>query len=159
MGAYIRRHQNNLIYGGMAVILFTVWFIAKCIVIEFIHPVKLPPGIDLDPEVERIIIYVIAVILMVMDLLVRVYIGRSAIAEGRGKLKKKPTYIVVCALFLLINSIAYYCYFKMAGRDILEDIPDIIIDMTAHLVLIQIIVSAVKLRLCSNQQKKSTESR
>lgn len=155
--AKIRKQQSILICSGIAVILFGVWSIARIVLLRFIDKTHYVSyfGLDTIPDIPDIsdaqfanLFMIFLVILLFIDLIIRTYIGLSAIREGQGKYKKHVTYIVVAAICALIsissdipNAILYF-----KGESTLELCLSAVIDISIHIATIEIVISAIRLR-------------
>ena len=147
--AKIRKQQSKLICSGLAVILFGVWSIVRTFLLRFIDTEHF---IDFFDEYDMILdrfplsfLFTIVVILMIIDLLFRIYIGASAINEGMGRAEKKIAYIIVAVIYMIlsvssdITSIGSY----FSGESDMEVLLAAVIDMSIHLATLEIIISAI----------------
>ncbi len=103
----IRRNQELLYYSGQAWIILGIWSSIKLVVFAYLNPSSLL-GDDIDYEeisewLAKAIMFTILVTICALDMLVRLYIGLSAMQEGRGK-EKRITYIIVNFIYLLVNA-------------------------------------------------------
>ena len=104
----LRKQQSLLVDAGTGVILFGVWGVAKVnlylglspIFLEAIH--LMAQEVDFSEKMFVAIIWFIAAMWMAMEMGVRLYVGLSAIAEGKGK-KKGYLYLLVAASMLMIT--------------------------------------------------------
>ena len=92
----IRRLQDNLTIVGSGIILFGVWTAVKVIGSVFmlknetITALKEMPNLteDIPDDIIFYVLIVMSVIFFLIDILLRSYIGLSAIREGRGSRKR-----------------------------------------------------------------------
>lgn len=92
----LRKDRNTLVVVGAGVIAFGVWSVIKAVMYAAVNIETLlvtRSGERLSPAAFWIALAVIVAI----ELALRVYVGRSAIAEGRG-VKKGALYIVLAIL-------------------------------------------------------------
>lgn len=160
--AKIRKQQSILISSGTAVILFGVWSIVRIVLLRFIDTThyisyfeldNIPDILDISAAQYANIFMVFLVILLFIDLIIRTYIGFSAIKEGQGKYKKHITYIVVagiCAFMSICSDISSVISF-IKGDVTFEWFLSVIIDISIHIATIEIVISAIKLRIYNNK--------
>lgn len=144
MDKEIRRLENNLITLGTGVIAFGVWTFLKFVIYLIF-------GNELDDQVTgiaKVVTIIILLILGALDMLLRLYIGASARSQGRGK-KKSGFYIVITALMILVLTltigIEVYSTLRLEGG-LIDDVITLIIDVTSLVILVDLMVSAVRLR-------------
>lgn len=149
--AQIRRLQDTLGIAGSAVIAFGVWSLAKIgMFLSFADQDMLSLLLGLDKELLTIATYVSLVVIALIDVGVRIYVGMSARAEARGK-KKSSFYLVVAAIIALMNAsslvaIAFGSSFTLSP---LSMIVPIVIETTAIAALVLVIRSSLLLRRAS----------
>lgn len=149
--AQIRRLQDTLTIAGSAVIAFSIWSLAKIgMFLTFANEDMLSWLLGLDKESLTIAVYVSLVVVALVDVSVRAYVGRSARAEGRGE-KQGFFYLVVAAIVALANAsslvaIALSASFALSP---LSMIIPIAIEATATAALVLVVRSSVRLRRMS----------
>ena len=149
--AQIRRLQDTLTIAGSAVVAFGVWSLAKIgMFLSFADKDMLSSLLGLDKESLTIATYVSLVIIALIDVGVRVYVGTSARAEAHGK-KKSSLYLVVAAVIAIMNTsslgaIAMGSSFTLSP---LSMIVPIAIEATAIAALVLVIRSSLLLRRAS----------
>jgi hypothetical protein len=146
MDAKIRQYQHNLIYSGAATILFGVWGIVKACMILFLNEssydlVESAQGLPI--EVMYIIFGIVFFFLFGIAMLFRLYIGISAIQEGRGR-KKRRIYVFITFLYLLVIAVmnGYMVYLDRT----LNDCITIFLDVTCNICMVVIVYSSWSLR-------------
>ncbi len=146
MDAKIRQYQHNLIYSGAATILFGVWGIVKACMILFLNEssydlVESVQGLPI--EVMYIIFGIVFFFLFGIAMLFRLYIGISAIQEGRGR-KKRRIYVIITFLYLLVIAVmnGYMVYLDRT----LNDCITIFLDVTCNICMVVIVYSSWSLR-------------
>ena len=157
--ARIRKQQSILMCSGLAVILFGVWSIIRIVLLRFAdknHFIHLldPTGIVQEHNLLNVVLVGILIILSI-DLIIRTYIGISAMQEGLGKMKKRITYIVVAAICL---AIALYTDITSTALPMNDDFSfefflSTVIDISAHIATFEIIVASIKLRKLMKEQQ------
>lgn len=170
----LRRCENILIITGAAVVVFSLWSITKAAFYLFLNSVdfiKEIGGLDQElldqmgaagQDLANALIYVFVFLIMMLDLLFRFYIGRSAIAEGRGRIRKKRKRImyvisaVVLSLFLLLSirgSIIIAMSDDVESGSLMMDsiTASIILDCTSLLAFVEMIISGIRVHLLRNK--------
>ena len=170
----LRRHQNTLIVAGSGIIIFGLWTIIKVISRIFLYRTSIIASIRrmMGPQAgavsDTLIFTVLLVIFSIGALIlfgIRLYIGLSAIAEGRGR-RVLPFYIPVTIIL---------CFFSVLDtlRSIIrlfdppESLEGIIltdtgiiaaaIELTSLIILIQMAIAAVRVRKVKQQLAVSGE--
>ena len=143
----LRRYQNLLTVSGQGVILFAFWSILKAVLIIFMNKGDIFDNSSAFSDsvwFKAAVIGVFSFILLV-DFLIRLYVGISAGLEGTGR-KKGYLYIVIailtsCTLLLSIYFMLYETitlnntsYFQLAVTLILE--------ITSLVVNVELIIAA-----------------
>ena len=168
--AKLRKYEHTLAISGAGVIAFGVWSVIKAVLyflmigparIGSLFEDELPSDIRVlgisDKGLGLGIVFIVLFILL-FDLLLRVYIGGSAIADGRRLKKKKPVYIAL-AVFVSFGLMADLFGRVMgvnnvtAGEDagsigsvIASTRVSVMVDVTSLIALIYLIVAAVIVR-------------
>ncbi len=94
MGAKTRRLENNLVTLGTGIIAFGLWaFIKLLLTVMFLGSAYFADS----PEEQRLAVVIATWVVAVLTLLMYVWIGLSARAEGKGK-RKKPVYLFVVGM-------------------------------------------------------------
>ncbi len=154
----LRRNRDTLVIVGTGVITFGVWTVVKILLHYYLDHSEIIDilrenieGYDnADPFTKNIYfgiyIFVFSVILAV-DLALRFYIGRSAIAEGRG-IKKGRLYIVLTGIMALFYILALYqtAVSVNDGRELWEWIVTMVVDSTSMITLFEMAASALKVK-------------
>lgn len=117
MQTKIRKYQNILVCAGEGSILFGLWAFVRVLMMFTIgeenkqmRRMMEEDGITmLGPEERIVFMLAIAIVIAVFGLsmvLIHLYIGLSAIREGRGTAKKRQFYLLLCAIFFVGNTLA-----------------------------------------------------
>ena len=146
--AKIRRTQDTLAIAGGAVIAFTAWSLAKiCMFLSLVDENALQKLLGIDSASLMTAIYVSLIVIILIDLAVRIYIGLSARAEGHGK-KKGPFYLIVAVIAAIANasSLVAIALSTSFTSSPLYMMVSIIIEVTAIGALVLVICSSMRLR-------------
>ena len=110
----LRRLRITLMTLGSGVFAFGVWSILKSYLYLWVNPVVFD---DVEAQYQSavtIIFYVLYTFCMLIDLLLRAYVGVGARSMGMGK-KKGLMYLIVLALMLAVSVLS--CLFMVLGRE------------------------------------------
>ena len=145
----LRRLRNNLLVSGMGVIAFTAWGAVKTFLLLFFTG----EGRETMQEVS-VVKYGITLLISVLSVSVLVtaalnlYVGFSAISEGKGK-KRMNIYVAV-AVFLtavrLIGVIGDIFYPQDKAFTVMDKLATIIVDTTSFIMMADLTLSAIRLR-------------
>ena len=169
MEAKIRHQQYILFYSGLAVAAFGLWGALKIGITLTVHPVNwmeiFTEQIE-DLEVPEIVVdlvsYGVIAFIILLDVSLRLYIGRSAIRDSAGQ-KKRFTYIFITVFALLFNTYSTLetIYQMVTGvyADSFEILPEqtittTIIDSTSNVAFILIIISAIRVWIYRKKLRK-----
>lgn len=168
----IRKYENALIISGMGVIAFGLWSIVKTAAYFVFDPANVQKAVQAF-NIEESADYTSAIgpivlvgifFALVFDLMLRVYVGRSAIRQARGRGNRIFSVIVAIILaLLLINEMVYRIWMMLMGESISTSLDGIlvswIIDMTSFLAMVEVIYSSIRLqrlrREAESQQKEA----
>jgi hypothetical protein len=156
----IRKSQNTLIVVGSGIVLFSIWTVVKTMGTLFLLRKETVEGIrNMMEPVEGITDDAVFLLLIVMFVVfsavlmgIRMYVGMSAIAEGRGK-RRSRLYIFIAIVMIIGNILYFFTGFFSTGapeqlgalsRD--QSISTLIIDATSVIMLTQMVISALKIR-------------
>ena len=104
MEKQLRKNRSRLQIFGAGVIAFTVWSLLKPLLLALmLEPEESAAQIEVSEFPDGVLIFVLVLVLLDMVLAgVRIFIGLSARAEGRGKPRGK-TYVVFAFLIFTIQ--------------------------------------------------------
>ncbi|MBQ8081830.1 MAG: hypothetical protein IJ240_08020 [Clostridia bacterium] len=139
----LRKNQNTLSVIGLGVIAFGVWSVLKGI----LYAAQSTGTFDgeLEGPFEQGFFWGFIAIVLIIDLGLRLYVGRSAIAEARGG-KKRRGYIVLASLMALISfalfalSVALFPTSDVKGAALVS----IVVDATSCVLLAEMVLAAVR---------------
>lgn len=151
MEAELRRYQDLLSNSGRAVILLGIWSIFRLFLILVLDPIYLSDMfidvIELN-TVGKIIFALVVVISLVLDLFLRVFIGRSAIKDSTSTINKgvRP-YVIITSIYSIVSVVADIGPFiPEAGKN--YNIPLLsssIVDLLSNIALFVLVYSAIRL--------------
>ena len=118
----LKKYESILVISGLGVIAFGLWSIIRAGIYYFLYPLEITDyleqadidemmdagreaGINLDTDIMATGLTVLLFVVMAIDLLLRVYVGLSARAYGRGR-RRRGFYIVIVwimVIFMLIT--------------------------------------------------------
>ena len=147
---YMRRTADDLSISGAAVIVLGAWSFLKLFMTailegSLITPELLESGIPLIAV--RVVLGVLIIIVSGIGISLHLYIGLSARAEARDKLRSH-FYLFVTGLFLILTLLSCFFTFARFFRTSESDASaaSLLIDMTLSFTLISIIVSSRRMR-------------
>lgn len=159
----LRKRQILLAEAGIGVILFAVWNVVKVnlylglseLPVQLLHEAAVRDGID-EKMLLTFMIIIIAGIL-IWQLSIRLYIGMSANAEGRGK-KKGYAYLVWAAILLVTDLQMIWQTFGvdqlLAGEKITVDqITSFCLEAASIYVLLQLLFSGIRVKILRKKMK------
>ena len=145
----LRKNRNNLLVSGMGVIAFTAWGGVKSFLLLFLTK----EGAEAIGEVSAFR-YGVAVLLsllsftLIVTAALNIYVGLSAISEGKGK-KRKNYYVaaaVVLTVIRLIGVISDLFFSSGKSFSVMDKLATIIVDITSLIMMADLTVSAIKIR-------------
>lgn len=150
--AKMRKQQSILMCSGLAVILFGAWEIVRTMLMRYMDATHFMDYLDVVGITSDVLsfnaIMIIIVIVMILNLLMRSYIGVNAIKEGQGLKTKGIAYILLALIELVAATMAdihdLNTYINVNFQP--EYILTTIIDISIHIATLEIIISAIKLR-------------
>lgn len=135
-----RRYQNLLTVSGLGVIIFGLWSVLKSILLLFMKEgilSEIP-----DDTFVRVMFFLILGGILLIDVLIRLYVGLSARAEGFGK-KKGYGYVVIAILMALASLTSLVLiFFDSNEQSLWELIVSVIVEATSLVVTIELLVAA-----------------
>lgn len=136
----MRRYQNLLTVSGLGVIIFGLWSVLKTILLLFMKEgilSEIP-----DDTFVRVMFFLILGGILLVDVLIRLYVGLSARAEGFGK-KKGYGYVVIAILMALASLTSLVLiFFDTNEQSLWELIVSVIVEATSLVVTIELLVAA-----------------
>ena len=161
-GAEKRKYLNAVYVSGIAVIAFGIWDMIKIILgmISFSSNYLQTNPSGKPESTLRIafdVVWIAIALIIVISLSLRLYVGRSAMSEGKGN-KKKAVYLVVAAVMTVVNCAAVLFEVIIAIQSglsgIVSNVIALIVDITSVIVFFVLLYSAVKSRRLSKKEEK-----
>ena len=113
METELRRRRIALMTLGSGVFAFGVWSILKSYLYLWVNPVVFDDIPAQNQSAVTITFYVLYTFFMLIDLLLRAYVGMGARSMGMGKKKGLP-YMIVLSLMLAVSVLS--CLFMVLGQ-------------------------------------------
>ena len=151
----LRKEETDLRIIGIGVIAFGLWSAAKALLFEILpNTQRAMVRSDVLEENVPVWIYFAGVIIaIIVDLLLRLKIGRSALAESRGQ-KAGSLYLVITLLMTVLYTVAVIS--DILGNDaqkmeITDRAVKLIVDFTSTALLLDLFLSALHVRMLRRQ--------
>lgn len=155
-----RRYENMLIVSGTGVLVFGAWAVVKTFLYYLMTKDELKEVINPDhsPKMDEFsawIIPTIFIVVAVLQVLIDLFIGLRAKADGRGKKKIRITYVVVTTIVVVL----YVGFIALDIMDIIDKpnattIASTLVDITCFTIFFEIVYAAVNLRKTKKQLLK-----
>lgn len=168
----LRRDENTLTVVGSGVILFGVWTVVKMVLQEInrFPEFMAELGVDelefeetgladmgLDPNLLAMAVaFTVVIIVFLMDLALRVFVGLSARAEGRGRPQGR-LYLILAGMLLVLSGLSFVSYvitYFSHSEYVVDADAAILVELTSFITLLQMIISAVRVRRARRMEKK-----
>ena len=149
--AQVRRFRDTLTIAGSAVIAFGIWSLAKIgLFLKFADENALSWLLGLDKASLTIALYASLIVITLVDVGMRTYVGKSARAEGRG-MKKSPFYLGLATIIAIANtsSVVAIALSAALAHSFSSMIVPIVIEATAIAALVLVVRSSMRLRRMS----------
>lgn len=152
----LRKNQDTLKIVGLGVMAFGAWSIVKSILYTTAQWSSIKEEIVVPEANETIakMVYIFMIaVTMAVEILVRLYIGRSAIAEGKGE-RRRPGYVVVAFLITAIGLTLTVTAFVVPGIRIepnLEALMSLFVEITSAVITLEMCWSAIRVRKLRRQ--------
>jgi len=157
----LRKNESNLIASGFATMLFGVWLVAKSILGAFLLSEDSGTtaadvetnefALKLEQESNLVILLLIVLLLLfaflVLGVFLRIYIGRSADADAKGRKKKGWAYIVWAIILAALDTFGVVNTWRAVSRlNLLSTIVSSVLDLASLGALIDLIISAINVK-------------
>lgn len=152
----LRKNQDTLKIVGLGVMAFGAWSIVKSILYTTAQWSSIKEEIVVPEANETIakMVYIFMIaVTMVVEIAVRLYIGRSAIAEGKGE-RRRPGYVVVAFLITAIGLTLTVTAFVVPGIRMelnLDLLASLFVEITSAVVTFEMCWSAIRVRKLRRQ--------
>ncbi len=147
----LRKTQSDLAVMGIGVIAFGVWSVIKSVLYVALNTESALASL----EGNKYLILAFWLILgaaLAIDLAFRLYVGRSAIAEGKGR-KKKNGYILLALLMSVLSFAALAAGLLSQGSSTDTDSvgATLLVELTSDVLLLGVVVSAIRVKRLSRK--------
>lgn len=160
MEKQLRKQQNLLVESGKGVILFGIWTIVivnmyLAMSSEFAQEWKAAIQIaQVDESLFTIGLWIFIRLVLVADILFRLYIGFSAVAEGEGR-KKGYGYIVLCAAMFVFNVQSFWImYGSGLGHITITNVMGLLMHAASLYVMVELLISGIRVKILKNKMKR-----
>ena len=144
-----RRESSTLVVLGTGVMVFGIWSIIKLIgTFAFRIPLFTASEEEDLGSVGMLFAIIIAVILVSVDVLLRIFVGIRARREGEGK-KAGKAYLVFLVLMIIVSVISVAVEIDAvlsAERDFFDSYANLIMELTSLVVSFEVFMAAIYVR-------------
>ena len=167
----IRRSQNTLIVVGKGTILFSIWTVVKTLgsflllraeAVAVVKQAAGENGADLSDQQVFYVTLVLLVIFMILLLALGIFVGMSAIAEGRV-LRRHNVYLILAPIMIIFNLVSIVTGLFPKGpqeyRGVFSNdtsLSALIIELTSMIMLVELVYSAIRIRIVRKRVRQST---
>ena len=164
----IRKAENTLIVVGMGVMIFSVWSAIKILgtmivrkdgVLDFIQSTMAENQVISDYFVYVAFIIIFGIFLA-FGVAAQLFVGLSAISEGRGRTAGR-LYPVLTVLFILANTMSAVSavrglFSEQETEFVMQDVSlaSVVIEVTSLIMLIEMLASSIKLRRYRRRERE-----
>lgn len=159
----LRKQQNILVEAGTGTILLAVWSVAKVnlylglasVSIEDVYSAAEKDGIN--PKWFLVFMVTLLVIILLVQLLTRLYVGLSAIAEGKGK-EKRWGYIALSAVILVMDLQTSYQAFwadriRLGEPMTFDSFTSLCMELVSAYVLLELMICSIRVKKLRKNRK------
>ena len=152
----LRKNQDTLKIVGLGVMVFGVWSIVKTILYTTAQWSSITEEIvvpEANATLAKMVYLVMIAVTMAVEIAVRLYIGRSAIAEGRGE-RRRPGYVIVALLITVVGLTLTVTAFAVPGIRVElnpELLASLFVEITSAVITFEMCWSAVRVRKLRRQ--------
>ena len=152
----LRKAQDTLKIAGQGVIAFGLWSTAKSVLYSMLQWDSIVEKTMMDAEHARtfaVVAYIVVMaIILGFEIMIRLYIGRSAVSESRGK-RKNSAYIVL-ALTLSTLSLTFLIIAALISEGAASPVDyakSIVVEATSVFTSLELCTSAIRIRKLRKQ--------
>ena len=154
----LRKNQNTLVIVGEGVIAFGIWNVMKILLsIAFVEDTRQSLLYDAATgEAEPLALVVVGVVIMLgLILALRLFVGLSAISEGRGR-RRRYGYLVFTALMILVDGAALISTFFVSDPfdTMLDGVITVVVELTSIVTLVELFASGIRVKALTRQLGK-----
>ena len=146
--ARVRRLQDTLSIVGIGVIAFASWSLVKSVLLLLLYDEETQRQFySINDSISMHDFYIAFVIIVGIDLAIRLYVGLSARAEGRGK-RKGAVYLVIATILAITSvvGIAFVLLGMSSGPSLFDMFMTVVIEATSVATLVLMVFCALRLR-------------
>ncbi len=142
----LRRNQSTLVTTGLGVIAFGVWSVLKSLLLVASDPDRYLGSFEGDWHLI-LTFWVLLGGALVIDLALRLHIGLSAIAEGKGK-KRRRGYIVLALLMAVLSFVLLAAGLFVQGfsAGVGRTVVTLIVEFTSDVLMLGMCISAIRVK-------------
>lgn len=158
MEALLRRHQDTLIIVGRGNLLFGVWGMIRTVMTFILHNPerdKIIAEFQNTPDYDSAwkplyygVFLLFLLLVLAAEMGLRLYICRSAKAEGMGG--RKSLWYVILAGFMSVASIVVLGYNLYSGYyqdlDLFDTVITVVIELTSAVMLLELVAASIRVR-------------
>ena len=166
--AKLRKYKNTLVCSGTGVILFSAWSLIRFVLFlltdfssmrDYIY-MSFNEGDSLSELYVTVLLWMVLIIvfiLMLIDLIFRSYVGRRAIAIGKGKRDGGVMYIIYSAIIAAISAsgIIYTFCGNYDITSISDTVSSLICEASSLFITIDLLYAAFMIRRLKDKQADS----
>ena len=152
----LRKNQSDLAAIGLGVIAYGVWSVIKTVLYTARDRGSVLAPIEGD-KTQLLIFWAALGVMLAVELALRLYVGRCAIVEGRGR-KSRKAYIVL-ALLMAISSFAMLALLVYAQvrlnvyTGIENEVVAVIVELTSDVLLAELAIAALRVKHLRKKQR------
>lgn len=162
MQASLRKNQNTLYILGASVVIFGIWTIIKFFLSYYLGEGPLAEILHTtsqDSGLSETAIYLGMMVFLLLDLLLRLFVGLSAMAEGQGR-KKGRLYVVFAWIMTVFGALSVVLalagifmgdWISSESESLSDSIISLIIEFTAFIIILDLSFSAVRVKKLQKQ--------
>ncbi len=154
-----RRRQSLVGITGIGVVIFGFWSFIKINLYFLLGRDHLISSFEFlnesDPMEALKAAYIILLVVAIIDLLLRIYIGKNAIFEAKNY-HRRSHYVgvaIILILFSLLNLFTAIISIDLTSEDLPDQFASFIVELTSLSMLIELVKSTWKLRELRNEKK------
>ena len=142
-----RKYQNILGISGLATIVFGIWSIVKSILLTALNSFQgSGDTVEIDKS-DLLPLFGIVLLYVLIDLLLRIYVGVSARRESKGK-KKSILYLIIAGILGIITfANIIYTFLQISSLETVDIFVSVIIEMISLFALVETIIYGIRLKL------------
>ena len=147
----LRKNQDTLKIVGLGVMAFGAWSIIRTILYitsqwsSIVEEITVP---EVSETIMKTMYFFMTAVVLAVEIAIRLYIGRSAVAEGKGE-RRRPGYIAVAFLIAFLGLALTASAIVMPGIHIelnLDLLASLFVEITSAVITFEMCWSAVRVR-------------